>query len=357
MRVTIRDVAERAGVSPMAVSVVLNGTGGRKVTVTPEKADRIRQAARELRYQTNHAARIFRTGRTGQIAVVFQNFGRFFPQSTYRGDVMNGVMEALFPANYTLCLCPKLIREGNPDIISDGRFDGVLWCRPDLSEGSTLALQEASAPVVLMHAPPGTVLGVPTFCADNDGAMRRVVSHLISLGHERLAFVIDPISEHSVEGQARSEALRSAARRAGLPEPEVIILTTDHSILRRYSEPNPAHTALVCFSDELAGFVLRSCEDFGVDVPSNVSVVGFDSSPICVTTRPSLTSVNQPVERMAFEATNHLLSLIRNLEQGEPSIAATSTLYDCQLDIRGSTGPAALIVENLYECKESLHPY
>src|SRR5579864_9654256 len=101
MRVTIRDVAERAGVSPMAVSVVLNGTGCRKVTVTPEKAERIRQVARELRYQANHAARNFRTGRSGQIALVFQNFGRFFPQSTYRGDVMNGAMEAVFPAEYT----------------------------------------------------------------------------------------------------------------------------------------------------------------------------------------------------------------------------------------------------------------
>jgi len=323
----------------MAVSVVLNGTGGRKVTVTPEKAERIRQAARDLRYQTNHAARNFRTGRTGQVAVVFQNFGRFFPQSTYRADVMNGVMDALFPENYTLCLCPRLIGEGNPDIISDGRFDGVLWCRPDLSLDSTIALQEAVVPVVMMHAPPGTVLGVPTFCADNDGAMRRVVAHLISLGHERIAFVIDPVSEHSVEGQSRAEALRSAAYRAGLPEPEVIILTKDHSILARYAELDAPHSALVCFSDELAGFVLRSCNRLRVKVPGHISVVGFDSSPICEAAAPSLTSVNQPVERMAFEATTHLLNLIRIAEQGVSTIAATSTLYDCQLDIRESTGP------------------
>jgi LacI family transcriptional regulator len=323
----------------MAVSAVLNGAGGRKVTVTPEKAERIRQAARDLRYQTNHAARNFRSGKTGQIAVVFQNFGRFLAQSTYRGDVMNGVMAALFPANYTLALCPKLIREGNPDVISDGRFDGVLWCRPDLTEDSAIALQGAAVPVVLMHAPPGTVLGVPTFCADNDGAMRRVVSHLISLGHEEIAFVIDPITEHSVEGQARAQALRSAAARAGLPEPDVIVLGENRDILCRYAEPNPPHTAFVCFSDELAGFVLTWCKERAVEVPRHVSVVGFDSSPICEATTPRLTSVNQPVERMAFEATSHLLALIRSADQGESTIAATSTLYDCRLDIRESTGP------------------
>lgn len=338
MRVTIRDVAERAGVSAMAVSAVLNGSGGRKVTVTAEKAERIRAAARELRYRPNHLARSLRNNRTQQIAVVFQNFGRFLPQSTYRGDVMNGVMEALFPNDYTLSLCPKLIRDGNPDAIADGRFDGVLWCRPDLSEESNVALQETTVPVVMMHAPPGTVLGVPTFCADNDGAMRRVVSHLVGFGHESIAYVIDPVTEHSVEGQARAEALKRATVRAGLPEPDVIVLGEDHSILARYREPDAPHTALVCFGDELASFVLASCDLYGVRVPDHLSVLGFDSSPLCETTRPRLTSVAQPVERMAFEATQHLLALIRAVD-GQPLSSATSTLYDCGLDVRDSTGP------------------
>ncbi len=253
---------------------------------------------------------------------------------------MNGVMEALFPQDYTLSLCPKLMREGDPGFVSDGRFDGVLWCRPDLTEVSTVALQQATVPVVMMHAPPGTVLGVPTFCADNDGAMRRVIAHLIALGHERIAFLIDPVSEHSVEGYARAESLKSAARRAGLPEPDTIVLPTDHSILARYAEPDVPHTAFVCFSDELAGYVLESCERLGVDVPGHVSVVGFDSSPLCETTRPRLTSVAQPVERMAFEATTHLLSLVRAVEEGDSPSTATSTLYDCGLDVRESTGPA-----------------
>ena len=339
MRVTIRDVAERAGVSAMAVSAVLNGSGNRKVTVTAEKADRIRQAARDLRYQPNHVARSFRNNRTGQVAVVFQNFGHFRPHSSYRGDVMNGVMDALFPQGYTLALCPKLIEEGNPDVISDGRFDGVLWCRPDLTEVSTVALQETRVPVVMMHAPPGTVLGVPSFCADNEGAMRRVVSHLVSLGHERIAYVIDPVSEHSVEGVARAKALKGAARRAGIPEPDTIVLAGDHGVLARYAEPDAPHTALVCFSDELAGFVLQSCERLGVSVPRDVSVVGFDSSPLCETSRPRLTSVCQPVERMAFEATNHLLALVRAAEGPARSESATSTLYDCGLDVRESTAP------------------
>lgn len=246
----------------MSVSAVLNGTG-KNVSVSPEKAERIREAARELRYQPNHMARSFRTQKTGQVAVVFQNFGRFLSLVPYRSEVMNGVMEALFPNDYTLSLCPKLTRDGNPGFVSDGRFDGVLWCRPDFTEDSAAALQSAAVPVVMMHAPPGSILGVPTFCADNDGAMRRVVAHLVSLGHERIAYVIDPITETSVEGIARFEALTNACRKAGVSEPECLVPKMGLGFLEQYARGAGPHTALVCFSDELATNVLLECEESG----------------------------------------------------------------------------------------------
>ncbi len=338
MRPTIRDVAERAGVSAMAVSVVLNGTT-QKISVSKEKAELIRKAAQELNYRPNSLARSLRNNRTGQVAVVFQNFHHFIPESAYRAQVMNGVMDALFPKDFTLCLCPRLIRDGDPDYLNDGRFDGVLWCRPDLSDEATVSLQNTTVPVVLMHAPPGTVLGVPTFCADNEGAMRRVVNHLLSLGHEKIAYVIDPVSETSVEGVVRGEALRAAARSVGMPEPDTLVLDVDHSVLKRYRGADAPHSALVCFSDELATFVLESCEALGVSVPGDISVVGFDSTYLCERTRPRLTSVRQPVEQIAREATSHLISLIeaRTLDQELPS--SKSTLYDCVLDVRESTGP------------------
>jgi LacI family transcriptional regulator len=230
-----------------------------------------------------------------------------------------------------------MIVDGDVGSISDGRFDGVLWCRPDFGEASLDSIQNASVPVVMMHVPPGMAYGVPTFCADNDGAMRLVVEHLTSLGHERLAFVIDPISVHTVEGKARCQAFLNSAKLADLPVPEVIVLEQDHSILGRYAASDRPHTALVCFSDELAGYVLSSCDRLGVSVPHHVSVVGFDSSPFCETTTPRLTSVSQPVARIAQEATNHLLLLVHEADAGLPRSPMASCIYDCGLDIREST--------------------
>lgn len=337
MKTTIRDVAEAAGVSAMAVSAVLNGTG-RNVKVSPEKAEMIRKVAQELRYQPNHLARSLRNRRTMMVGVVFQHFDGLGDQQPYYPQLLNGVMAALFPASYTLALCPKLILDGDAGSISDGRFDGVLWCRPDFDEASLNVIQNSSVPVVMMHAPPGAVPGVPTFCADNDGAMRTVIRHLKGLGHERIAFVMDPVNEHTAEGCARRDAYLTASLAAGLA-PETLVWNEQCREVAHYAESDAPHTALVCFSDTLAGHVLQACTRYGVSVPDRLSVVGFDSSSFCEGTRPRLTSINQPVERMANMATAHLLTLIREAADGTPASPTVSFIYDCGLDVRDSTAP------------------
>jgi LacI family transcriptional regulator len=319
----------------MAVSAVLNGTG-RNVKVSKEKADLIRRLARELRYQPNHLARSLRNRRTGMVGVVFQHFDRLGSERPYYPQLLNGVMAALFPAEVALALCPKLILGGDAGSISDGRFDGVLWCRPDFTDASVEEIQNSSVPVVMMHAPPGSVSGVPTFCADNDGAMRIVVRHLANLGHRLIAFVIDPINEHTVEGRIRRDAFMNAAFAAGIT-PDVLVWDEGRHDVADYKSQNAPHTALVCFSDTLAGWVLEACQDIGVSVPYDLSVVGFDSSSFCEGTKPRLTSVNQPVEQMAFAATSHLLTLIKETAQGTPPTPIVSSIYDCGLDIREST--------------------
>lgn len=321
----------------MAVSAVLNGTG-KNVKVSTEKADLIRKIALELRYRPNHLARSFRSSRTNMVAVVFQHFDRLGEERPYYPQLLNGVMAALFPSDCALALCPKLILGSDAGSISDGRFDGVLWCRPDIDEESVEAIKSSSVPVVMMHAPPGSIPGIPTFCVDNDSAMRAVVKHLKELGHQRLAFVIDPVNQHTMEGCARRDAFLTIALGSGLA-PDVLVWDEECRDAIHYKNADAPHTALVCFSDTLAGRVLAACQRDGVSVPDDVSVVGFDSSSFCEGTKPRLTSVNQPVEWMALQATTHLLDLIRERIEGTPSAPTVSSIYDCGLDVRDSTAP------------------
>jgi LacI family transcriptional regulator len=235
-----------------------------------------------------------------------------------------------------------MIQKGDTESISDGRFDGVLWCRPDFTEASLESIQASSVPVVMMHAPPGAVPGVSAFCADNHGALRQAVQHLASLNHRHVAFAIDPWNEKTVEGQVRAEAFLEAAKRCSFWNPEILVIDRNVQDLSRYARSDRPHTALICFSDDLAGFVLTACQELGIDVPNELSVVGFDSSSFCESTKPRLTSISQPVERMALDATNHLLSLIFQSAEGVPPSPIVSQIYDCGLEIRDSTGPPAI---------------
>lgn len=335
MKITLRHVAKSAGVSEMAVSAVLHGSG-RNVKVSEEKAELIRKIARELRYQPNQLARSLRSQRTRTIGVVFHHLMRLTEDNPYYPQLLNGIMSALFPAGYSLTLCPKLAQDSDHGFIGDGRFDGVLWCRPDFTEESLDVVRNCSTAVVMMHAPPEAVPGVPTFCADNGLAMASVAQHFAELGHSRVGFMISPVDRPTAEGQARASAFLGAAKSLGL-RAEVMVWDGDMYALEPYRRSNAPHTAFAVFSDYLAAMLLTACIRFGIRVPGDLSVVGFDSSAFCNTTTPRLTSVYQPVERMAYEATTHLLELVEARHGDAPPPDARSFLYDCRLEIREST--------------------
>lgn len=337
MKVTIRDVAAKAGVSAMAVSSVLHGSG-KNVKISEEKAQIIRDAARELNYHPNRLARIFRNNRTNCIGVVFQHFSRLSGENPYYPQLLNGITAALFPADYTLALCPKLTQSGDVGAILDGRFDGILWCRPDFTQASIDTVRNANLPIVMMHAPPGTAPGVATFCADNEKAMSQVVAHLTGLGHKRIGFVVDPVTAMAAEATMRFAGFQRAMAEAGL-QGEQLIWNHEAAELTQYRLGRGPHTALVAFSDFVAGRLMSACQRFDVRVPQDVSIIGFDSSSFCDTFSPRLTSVYQPVERIAYDATAHLLSLIRAESPEEAAKLPIATLYDCSLDIRESTSP------------------
>ncbi len=251
---------------------------------------------------------------------------------------LNGIMSALFAVDYTLALCPKLVQHSQDGLISDGRFDGVLWCRPDFSEASLDGLRHSSTPVVMMHAPPGSAPGVPTFCADNEGAYQLVVQHLVGLGHKRIGFVIDPVNEHTAEGRFRAASYASAMAAVGL-ESALLVWDYEAKELETYVGKDRPYTALAAFSDTLAGHLLTRCARLGILVPHDLSIVGFDSSSFCDRTSPRLTSINQPVELMAREATNYLLNRIDKRREGVEETDMAASIYPCRLDIRDSTAP------------------
>ena len=333
MATTIRDVAEAAGVSAMAVSKVLHGKGA-NVRVGAGTAETIRRVAKELRYQPNRLARSFRQQKTHTIGLVFSHFGRIGDLDGYFAAFLNGVMSATFQSEYSLTICPNLTRLSDNGVINDGRFDGLLWCKPDYTVQSAESIQRSDIPIVMMHAPAGEGPNVSRFCCDNDLGLKLAVDHLVELGHSRIAFVMDQYNHSTAEGRARIAGFKSAMAAHQLETSDANILhwVIDQSKLVELVETPASPTALIVFSERQAVSILREAEAQGISVPEQLSILGFDSTAFCDTTRPRLTAISQPIEQMAFDAVNLLISYIE-----AENYSSKSFIYPCGLDIREST--------------------
>ena len=335
MRVTLRDVAEASGVSVMAVSKVLHGTS-RSVRVSEQTSEKIVRIAKQLEYRPNSVARSLRSRRTKMVAVVFQHVYRVGEDNPYPSLLLNGVMSALFPQDYTLSLCPDLGKSDEPEMIDDGRFDGVLWVRPDYTECASRRLSNLHLPLVVMHAPSHELQDVPTYCIDNARALEIVVQHLIELGHQRITFVVDNVNSHTTEGLDRGDNFLRAAESAGV-EGRIWVWDETVESFKAHCSENFHETAMAAFSDVLAGRILITCQQLNIKVPEDLSVVGFDSSSFCERTIPPLTSLHQQVEKMAFDATTHLLEIIQGDLTERQRRERLSNIYDCALNVRAST--------------------
>ena len=317
----------------MAVSKVLHGKGA-NVRVGADTAETIRRVANELRYQPNRLARSFRQQKTHTIGLVFSHFGRIGELDGYFSAFLNGVMSATFQSEYGLTICPKLVKLSANGVINDGRFDGLLWCKPDYTVQSAESIERSEIPIVMMHAPEGEGPKVPRFCCDNDQGLRLAVNHLVELGHRRIAFVIDTFNKTTEEGRARIISYQAAMMAQGyeIADSEVLPWPIDQPELALLMARHVRPTALIAFSERQAVTILKEAASLGISVPDDLSIIGFDSTTFCETIRPRLTAISQPIEQMASDATKVLISII----EAEHS-SSHSFLYPCGLDVREST--------------------
>ncbi len=334
-RTTIEDVARLAGVGKVTVSYVLNGRAD-KARISAETAERVFAAARELDYRPNALARMLSRQRTDTVAVAFQYADYFSASSSFINEVMKGVCEACVEENLDVLLHTRAA--GDPiaeaDALTDGRVDGILMLR-DADDPTLEAVLARKFPTVLFFSRTAKS-GVPFVDCDNFAGGRIATDHLTGLGHRRIAFISG--SPNSVDSGERASGYRHGLRSANIEaDPSFIVPFESPN-----SDPRPfvelmgrpdRPSALFVWSDDVAFACLRILNELQLDVPGDVSVVGFDSSAACDRVTPALTSVNQPVAEMARSATKILSDIVR----GNTTQRPTRVVFPLELDVRGST--------------------
>ncbi len=325
--VTSVDVAHRAGVSQAAVSLVLGGKAAGRVGKHTQEV--ILQAARELGYRPNSAARTLRSGRSRLIVLAVPDVS-----NPYFAAVFRGAEQAARKRGYAVMLAS--VRDEHDwqqvvlDALSSRSVDGFLiftFCPP--LEGVSTVLQGKA---VLVDAASHTL---PSLLLEIEAGMHAAMSHLLHLGHTKIAHLAAAIDADTFH--LRRTAYLDALAAAGLPTPvayqEYASFTIDDArqAARRILERPSPPSAIVCDSDVLAVGVYKAAKDLYYTIPEDLSVVGFDDSIVARQLDPELTTVALPTTVIGEQA---FLLLLAVLEKGH---VPAQVMIPLELVIRAST--------------------
>ncbi len=330
-RAKIKDIAQRAGVSPATVSRALSDSG----LVAEPTLSRIREAAQSLDYRPNVRARNLRTQKSMAVLLVVRDVSNPFYL-----EIFKGVEATAREAGYSVLMGNT---ENHPDreleyfdMLRDGHADGMILMNGKLP--SSHARDAGRLPIVVaLEIIEGCAL--PHVQIDNVAAAHEAVRHLLSLGHRRIAHICGPIPE--VMSVLRRDGYRKAMAEAGLIVPEGYEPVGDYTIAsgaalcrQLFSLPEKP-TALFVGNDEMAFGAINELRRLGLEVPADVSVVGFDDLFLSECFFPPLTTVSQPRADIGKRAMTQLLRVM-NGDTGVEALVEMPTT----LKIRGSTGPA-----------------
>ena len=328
---TIKDIARRLNVSVSTVSYALND-GPRRVP--PAVRDRVVEAARELGYRPNRAARSLITGRAHAIGVVPAEPARDLARMGYFHAVFNGVVAAAEAEGQDVMLLTRADadRAADLDALVDGRVDGLIVLSPHLPSPAFDRMLQAGVPFAAVST--AAPEGFPSFGCDNAAGVGLALDHLIGLGHQRIGFLAGRRDMH--DGEARNRAFRDALSVRGVSLEERWIAAGEFTTSG--GEAAAAHvlsggerpTALLAANDESAYGALRWAAAHGLRVPQDLSIVGFDDAAFAAYLTPGLTTVGQPFDRMGGDALRAVVALV----EGRPAVSQT---YAPHLVVRSST--------------------
>jgi LacI family transcriptional regulator len=308
-RVTIREIAELAGVSIATVSRVVNG----RADVSDETREAVGRVIREHGYTANRSARGLSSGRTGLVGFLVP---LVFP--AYFSAILAGAAEALYEQDMRLVLGPTRHEHEREvsllDRLMHGMTDGALIVLPEeSSEELERALADGYRFVVVDPLLPLDER-IPAVSAAHMSGADQAMRHLLQLGHRRIGAITGPPRWLATEDRRRGYHAALAA--AGiLPAPELEVETTFEiapgceaagALLDLRDPP----TAIFAFNDNIAIGVLQAARERGLSVPEDVSVVGFDDVEYASIVTPALTTVRQPLAEMGRTAVSLLVRLL-----------------------------------------------
>ena len=351
-RVTLQTIADQVGVSRMTVSNAFS----RPDQLSESMRERILDAAKELGYVgPDPAARALARGTTGAVGILLTSSLRYAFDDDVATGFLGAVADEVAPTGLALTL---LTSSAVGDVIParDVAMDGavVYSCDPNMTAVDWLTRR--GLPIVFVDQEP--TAGVTSINVDDRGGARAAAQHLVDLGHRDIAImtaalggavgiVADPVLDAQQSKYVSRERLLGYLDVLGPAGITPVVHRQEHSddqqayvaALALLGSDTPP-TGVLCFSDVIAHGVVRAAEELGLEVPRDLSVVGFDDSPLARRLRPQLTTVRQDVAEKGRAAAAELRRILEAQRSGTKA-RAKHLVLPTELVVRDSTAPPA----------------
>lgn len=332
-QVTIFDVATAAGVSIKTVSRVVN----QEPNVAPKTRERVQGAIDQLGYQPNSAARGLSGKRSFVVGLVYENPNEF----SYMKDILNGALEACDGAGYSLLLKPVVLPDPSlieriSDFVGQARLDGLILTAPLCDQAQLVDAIKGKGVQLACIAPSVPVSNAVNVIADDERACFEVTEFIINKGHTRIGF----IQGHPDHGAShrRLDGYKKALRKHRIRYSKALVVQgyfdfesgrSGGAHLLELADPP---TVIIAANDNMAAGVMYEGHERAKQIPGDLAVVGFDDTPIASQVWPPLTTVRQPILRMAKSAASELIKRMR-----DPALKPASETYRCTVIERQST--------------------
>jgi LacI family transcriptional regulator len=308
-RMTIREIADLAGVSIATVSRVLNG----RADVADETRDAVRRVIQEHGYTANRHARGLSAGRTGLVGVLVP---LVYP--VYFSAILAGAAEALYEQEMRVVLSPTQHEHAREvsllDRLMHGATDGALIVLPEESSEELERALAAGYPFVVVDPLMPLDERIASVSAAHMSGADQAMHHLLSLGHRRIGAITGPPGWVATEERRRG--YRAALASAGIPLDPALEVEADFEISEGEEAAaslldlrNPP-TAIFAFNDNIAIGTMRAARERGLRIPDDLSIVGFDDVEHATIVTPKLTTVRQPLAEMGRTAVSLLMRLV-----------------------------------------------
>ncbi|MGL1893869.1 MAG: LacI family transcriptional regulator [Spirochaetaceae bacterium] len=324
MKITIKDIAVIAGVSHSTVSRALNDSP----QISPKTKDKIKNIARSMNFEFNSGARSLSGRKTGNIGVVYEAHMDQFGASLYVDRLFVELRQALELMGLDAILLeayhPETGESNVNRLLRQQKVDGFLIVHNQITHKDYESIIFAGLPIVQLHMKPRFFKekSLNYFFTDHQSGGFMATSYLISRGCKKI-LTVRPDDKFSDEYKERTNGYIDALDKHGIKFNANFVITIECSYISGYALVTEKRELIdsidgIFFQADIQAFGFLSAAMFkGIQIPKELKVIGYDDAPICESTNPRLTTIQQPRIELATKASKRIAELIENKNQGD----------------------------------------